>query len=256
MFNATIIKRIDVTSSRVIFYVKPDGGIPDFLPGQYVVLGMPLVAGAPAGAAGNNPASDLPLIKRLYSVGSPPHQKNYYEFLIAIMPDGGLSSRLAVMREGERIYCGTKVAGSFTLKGLPTQAGLVLIATGTGIACFMSMLRTPATWSAGRKIVLLHGVPYAADFVYRQELLELAAARPEFSYFGAVSRGDPDWSGRRGYVQEYLKGGVVTPDPGSDHVFLCGNPAMVTGTCELLVQRGFSVHSGRNAGNLHVEKYW
>lgn len=256
MLNATVVKKIEITPELYIIRVKPDDGVADFHPGQYVALALPGDAPRPAHfPPEKEPQAPGKLIKRAYSIGSSPVEKGYYEFYIAIVPDGALTSRLVLPKEGERIYVAPKVTGTFTLAGVPESAHLVLISTGTGLAPYMSMVRTPGTWTAGRKITIVHGVRYSKDFAYCEELRELEK-QGNLRYLPIVSRQDPEWSGHCGHVQKLFERGTLSVDPSRDHVYLCGNPAMVEDLEKMLVANGFIVHERKTPGNLHLEKYW
>jgi len=257
VLNATITQRIDITPELIIFRIKPDKAFNQFLPGQYVALGLTGAAPRPAEFPPEHEthAPDK-IIKRAYSIGSSPSEKEYVEFYVAIAPQGALTSRLVMLKEGDRIFMTPKITGTFTICDVPESHNLILVSTGTGIAPYMSMLRSPGTWTAGRKITLLHGVRYSSDLAYREELEEFAAKRPSFKYYAIVSRADDSWSGPRGYVQKFFEDGTVKLDAEVDHVFVCGNPAMIDDLEKLLITRGYQVHSKRTPGNLHVEKYW
>ncbi|MBX7137418.1 MAG: ferredoxin--NADP reductase [Oligoflexia bacterium] len=257
MLNAAITKRFEVTPDLIIFQIKPDTEVPDFSPGQYVALGLPGSAARPSNFP---PEAQLPapdkIIKRAYSIGSPPQQKEYLEFYIAIAPLGALTSRLAMLHEGDRLFMNPKITGTFTLHEVPADHNLILVSTGTGIAPYMSMLRTESSWTPQRRITLLHGARHAQDLAYREELLALAAREPRFTYHAIVSREDPAWHGPRGYVQSFFNDGTIVLDPRVDHVFMCGNPGMIDQTQKYLEAHGYTVHSKRVPGNLHLEKYW
>jgi ferredoxin--NADP+ reductase len=258
MLNSTVVGRTNVTRDLIVLRVKPDGGVPDFAPGQYVALGLPGSAPRYDGAPEERevPAPDK-LIKRAYSIGSSPAEKGYLEFYIAIVPDGALTSRLAVVQPGDRIFAQPKVTGTFTLDGLLEDHNLVLVSTGTGLAPFMSMVRTPTTWTPARKITVVHGVRYPEDFSYSDELLGYESARPGlFSYLPISSRAPESWSGRKGRVQALFHSGELSLNPERDHVYLCGNPGMIEEVEQLLTGNGYVVHSKKTPGNLHVEKYW
>lgn len=258
MLNATLVKRVNITDELALFYVKPDKEFPDFLPGQYVALGLPGAAPRPPQfPAEREVHAPDKLIKRAYSIGSAPHEKEYLEFYIAIVPDGGLTSRLALLKEGDRLHAAPKITGTFTLKEIPEEKNLIMVSTGTGIAPYMSMLRTPSTWARRDRIVLVHGVRYSKDLCYRDELMQLADQRPGFSYLAIVSREDPGWTGKKGRIQRLFEDKTILLTPTRDHVFLCGNPAMIDEMERLLVEsNGYSVHSKKNPGNLHLERYW
>ena len=247
MLNATVVNRLDLTKDLLFLYIKPDYIIPDFLPGQYVALGLPDV---------KQDGEKLKLIKRAYSIGSAPSEKGFYEFYIAIVPDGMFTPLLCQIKPGDRIFVAPKVTGTFTLKNAPQNSNLILVSTGTGIAPFMSMLRTPQTWINGRRISIVHGVRYESDLAYADELISLNKADKRLSYYPIVSRAAETWQGERGYVQRFFKEKIIKLDPSKDHVYICGNPAMIEEMQALLAEIGYTEHSKKQPGNLHLEKYW
>lgn len=257
MLNSTVAKRLDVTRDLMILTVAPDAGVPAFVPGQYVALGLPGSASRYENAPEEKeiPAPDK-LIKRAYSIGSAPTDGKHLEFYIAIVPDGALTSRLATIREGDRVYVAPKITGTFTLDSVQPDHHLVLISTGTGIAPFVSMLRCPKTWTSGRKITLAHGVRLPEDLAYRDELEKLASERSDFVYSPIVSRADASYTGPRGRVTALFDSGGIVLNPEVDHVYLCGNPAMIDELELKLTAAGYVVHSKKTPGKLHLEKYW
>lgn len=256
--NATIKDRIDITSGLVLLYIERGSDFSDFLPGQYTTIALPGAAPRPAHfpAEKEVPKADK-LIKRAYSIGSSPDEKNFIELCIAILPEGLLTSRLALLKQGDPVFLSPKVVGHFTLEPVSADRNLIFVATGTGIAPFMSMLRTKSTWTAGRKITILHGVRYKADLCYRNELLELAQNNPNFKYHAVVSRDQAEAGIEKGYVQSLFENGVVSCQADRDNIFICGNPAMIDDMEKLLLTKNYSVWSKKNpAGSLHLEKYW
>jgi ferredoxin--NADP+ reductase len=252
MLNATVKERVDHTKDLIFLRILPDAGVPDFLPGQYVALG--LYEDHPLPDAPPDPVRKPKLVKRAYSIGSSPGEKGHVEFYFAIVPDGELTPRLDLLQPGDRLFMAPKITGTFTLGGVPDDAHLIFVATGTGIAPFMAMIRTPSTWAPGRRITILHGVRYVADLGYRTEL-EALAAEGKLRYIPVVSRADGTWSGERGHVQAQF-GSQIILDAAQDHVFLCGNPAMVNEMEAKLLAQGFTEHSRKSPGNMHLEKYW
>lgn len=260
MLNATVVSRIEVTPELIVLRIKPDAGVPDFVPGQYLALGLPGSSPRPA----HFPPEPVPqapdkLIKRAYSIGSSPLEKEFFEFYLAIVPEGALTSRLVALKEGDRVFAAPKVTGTFNLEGVPDDHSLVLVATGTGLAPYTSMLRTPSTWTQGRQITLIHGVRYAKDLAYRSELEALAQHRADFNYLPMVTREEGALDCRKGRVTTLFDVGnphSLALDPARDHVFLCGNPAMIDDMEKSLTERGFKEHSKRCPGNLHLERYW
>ena len=257
MLNSTLLDRIAVTPELLILRVQPDTGVPDFKPGQYVALGLPGSAARYEGAPPEREVSPPDkLIKRAYSIGSSPSQREYLEFYVAVVPDGALTSRLAALKPGDRLFSQPKVTGTFTTDGVPADRSLLLISTGTGLAPFMSMVRTDSVWMPGRKITIVHGVRYPSDFAYADELLSLQASDRSFDYLPIASRAGEDFPGRKGRIQKLFEDSSLSPDPAKDSVFLCGNPAMIEDLERSLVEQGFVLHSKKTPGNLHVEKYW
>ena len=250
MLNATVLKTEVLSSGLFELWVKPDESIPDFKPGQYVALGLPDEQPSTNGRE--------KLVKRAYSIASTPHRKDALEFYIAEVENGELSPRLARLGEGDRIFVQKKYVGTFITDGVPDGSNLILVSTGTGIAPFISILRTPEVVSRFDRITFVHGVRYSRDLAYREEILERQEAEPQkFGYFATVSReGPPEWEGTKGYVQQFFTEGLIPVDSEKDHVFLCGNPAMVTELTEWLSERGFKEHKKKDPGNLHFEKYW
>lgn len=258
MLNATVVKRQNVTDELIIIQVELDGGVPEFSAGQYLALGLfgsaPRPAHFPPETEEQRPDK---IIKRAYSIGSSPETRNIVEFYIAIVPEGALTSRLALIKEGDRIFAAPKITGTFVASHLPANENLILVSTGTGLAPYMAMVRTPSTWTEGRSITIIHGVRYSKDLAYAEELRALEKQRSNFRYIPIVSRADPEWSGARGHIQSLFDSETLTADPQRDNVFLCGNPAMVNDMEARLVTAGYSVHGKKNpAGRLHLEKYW
>lgn len=258
MLNATIVRRIDITKDLLILHVSPDAGVPDFLPGQYVALALgDETAQEHKGIELDvKPLQKPKLIKRAYSIGSPPTEKEYLEFYIAVVPGGELTPKVASLKAGDRIYVAPKITGTFTLKEVPQDANLVFVSTGTGIAPYMAMLRTPTTLNGVRRVSMIHGVRYETDLAYADELRAHVKKSNLVSYYPIVSRAQDTWSGEKGYVQKFFENGIINLNPDKDHVFLCGNPAMIEGMEKLLIEKGYKEHSRKSPGNMHLEKYW
>jgi ferredoxin--NADP+ reductase len=274
--NARVVRRTDLHDGLRIIHVRPaDGPPPPFKPGQFVVLGLPRA----------EPGRSL-LLRRAYSIASPPGA-DALEFLLVRIDEGRLTPRLWELREGDPLFLDSAARGEFTLDAVPPHSNLVLFATGTGIAPYMSMLRAklPGGWTAAargchgngpqphesghgsarfRRTVLIHGVRYAADLAYRTELEAFASREAGFRYVPIVSREPHDaaWDGLRGRVQlalaeERFEGLAGFPlSPATCHVLLCGNPAMVREVQGQLESRGFCPHTRRRPGNVHTERYW
>lgn len=247
MFNATVSKNIKIHSGLFKLSVKLDSdSISSYLPGQYTTLGLP----KPGDETGKK------FIKRAYSLCSSPDEHGELEFFIALVDSGELTPRLAPLSPGDRVLCGPKITGTFTLKEVPSQSHLILIATGTGLAPYISMLRTKSTWDNFTDITLVNGVRYEHDLAYVDEIEQLKLSHPGLQYYSTVTRPQGQWNGKVGRIQKLFEERVVEVDANRSHVFLCGNPAMIEEAQVLLETFGLKEHSKKEAGNIHIEKYW
>jgi len=252
--NASIIYRKDLREGLWIVRVLPDDGVLDFIAGQYAELGLPL----------GDAHGGTKIIRRAYSIVTPPRIREYFEFFIARVDQGRLTPMLEKLSEGERLWIGPKIKGKFTLSDVPSEKDLVMVATGTGLAPYLSMFHQYRDTRRWRRFVLLYGARMAEDLAYHEELQELAAADSSLVYIPTVTR-EPDgspWAGQRGRVQHVLVDQIYEQlvgaplDPVQCQVFLCGNPQMIEQAQPMLEQKGFKKHSRRTPGNLHFERYW
>jgi ferredoxin--NADP+ reductase len=255
-YNATIVARKELHSGLFYLWVCPDGGrVMPFEPGQFVSIGCL-----------DERSGDAPqrLITRSYSVGSSVQRQDALELFIVHVDDGELTSWLLGQPAGARLWLSPRAAGSLTLEGVPPGKDVVLVSTGTGIAPYVSMYRTYRDDPPWRSVVIVNGARYEQDLGYRGELEAAAESDPRMTYIPLVTREAPDcgWSGERGRVQDVLavdrfrRLTGIDLSPNESHVFLCGNPAMVDSMELELTTRGFTTHSRRVPGNIHVEKYW
>ncbi|HEX7639913.1 MAG TPA: ferredoxin--NADP reductase [Burkholderiaceae bacterium] len=189
---------------------------------------------------------------RAYSVASANHEE-HLEFLSIKVPGGPLTSRLRHLKQGDEILVGRKPVGTLVIHDLTPAKNLYLLATGTGLAPFMSIIRDPDTYERFEKVVLVHGVRRVSELAYadyiqhelpRHEFLgELL--RDKLVYYPTVTR-EPFRN--RGRLTELLDSGrlgaeIGLPplDPATDRAMICGNQAMLDDCCRLLDARGFRV---------------
>ena len=265
--NAVVTQKIELTPELFILQVAPDGWeLPEFEPGQFTVLGLPGSAPRVEGADREEEEPDPGrLIRRAYSIASSSVAREYIEFYITLVRSGALTPRLLALEAGDRVWCGEKITGMFTLAGVPEGANVVLVATGTGLAPYMSMLRTDLAGNPDRHFAVLHGARHSWDLGYRSELRTMEQLCTHFSYFSIISRPAEEpapWLGDTGYVQELwpkigLEGAWgFRPKPDNTHVFLCGNPQMCEDMLAALSEEGFAEQTRKTPGQIHVERYW
>ena len=265
--NAVVSQRIDVAPGLMMLHVAPDAGaLPPFEPGQFAVVGLP--ASAPRTPLSDpEPPRDGPerLIRRAYSIASPSLPDHHLELFVTLVRSGELTPRLFALQPGSRLWLGPKITGLFTLAEVPAGQNLVLVATGTGLAPYMSMLRTRLAVGGGRRVAVLVGARHSWDIGYQSELRTMQRLVPEFTFLPIVSRPAEEptaWGGAVGHVQSLWREGALEvawgarPTPADTHVFLCGSPAMIEGMQALLAEEGFQVHERARPGQIHVEKYW
>lgn len=265
--NAIVAQRIEVSPGLIVLRVVPSGWeLPDFESGQFAVLGLP-------GTALRHEVSDPEearadpnkIIKRAYSIASSSVANEYLEFYIVLVPSGALTPRLFALSVGDGLWLSPKASGFFTLDEVPPDEHVLLISTGTGLAPYMSMLRSHLVCGGSRRFAVIHGARHSWDLGYRSELLTLDRMCPNLTYIATISRPEEEpvpWTGEKGYIQEVWQRRVLEENsefrvsPDDTHVFLCGNPSMIDAMARRLNGLGFKEHRRNDPGKLHVERYW
>ena len=196
-------------------------------------------------------------LARPFSFVNPPDDP-VLEFYGIVVPEGPLSPRLAKLRAGDRLLVATNPAGFLVLSEVPDAQTLWLVSTGTGIAPFLSILRTDAPWRRFRNVVLVHAVRHARELVYREMIA--AIAQPGFKYVTFVSRERAPGS-LAGRIPAAITDGRLEAAAGvalndGAHVMLCGNPDMLKDAQAALGARGLRKHRRRAPGHITVESFW
>jgi ferredoxin/flavodoxin---NADP+ reductase len=265
--NAVLTRRTEISPGSLVIRVVPERWqVPPFKPGQFAVLGLPPEAPRCEAADAEDPTPKRGLlIRRAYSIASSSVEREYLEFYVTLVYSGSFTPRLFALKEGDRLWLGPTISGLFTFDEVPARANIVMIATGTGLAPYMSQLRTHLTAEEARRYAVIHGARHSWDLGYRGELYALERVCPTLTYLPVISRlhhAPEPWGGAMGYVQDVWQGGHVGqawgfgPSPSNTHVFLCGNPDMIDAMVEILRPQGFREHAGQQPGEIHSEKYW
>ena len=254
VYNATLAKRVDLTSALTLFHVTPDeppAKKPWFVSGQYCVLGM------------NNEAKpELGSVRRSMSIASAPEDEGPIEFYIRWVAkpesDNPLTHLLWTLKDGDRLYMRSVAAGVFTVRdtvGEPDPRLRVMVAAGTGSAPFVSMVRSETRRDPKIDLsrwVLLHGASYPSDLGHRDELFELVE-RNRMRYWGSVSRPKeaPEWKGDTGRVEDFFRPDKLAElerrlglapgefSPRTAAIFICGLQGTIANTIIHLIERGF-----------------
>ena len=265
--NAVLEKITEIAPGLAIFKIRPEGWeLPEFTPGQFAVLGLPGSAKRCVQCDQEEvaPPADK-LIRRAYSIASSSHSREELELYITLIRSGELTPRLFALEEGDKLFLSQKMAGSFTMDKAGDESNIILMSTGTGIAPYMSMIRSLFSGGSRRRFVVIHGARHSWDLGYRAELATLSFYNRNFYYIPVISRPDEEktgWAGYDGYIQNVWSRRVigsvagVTPNPANSHIFLCGNPAMTDIMVKLLANEGFEEDEKGKPGTVHLERYW
>ena len=191
-------------------------------------------------------------LMRAYSVVSPNYEE-HLEFLSIKVPDGPLTSRLQNIQVGDEILVSEKSVGTLVLDDLNPGQHLYLFSTGTGLAPFMSIIRDPETYERFEKVILIHGVRLVSELAYadyiktelpKDEFLGEAVSQ-QLIYYPTVTREAFRHTGRLTTAIEsgqlFQEIGLPPLSPSIDRGMICGSPAMLKETSEMLDQRGFKV---------------
>ncbi|MEN4916580.1 ferredoxin--NADP reductase [Acinetobacter pittii] len=204
------------------------------------------------------------LVVRAYSVVSSPFDETL-EFFSIVVPDGAFTSNLQHLKVGDELYLEKISYGYLTLARYqqPLPHDLWLLATGTGLAPFLSMLQDFDTWSKYQKINLVYSVRTAAELAYVDRIQEIAETFGEghigFKFISIITRDPSAQLHDRLPVLiengELEKVAGIELSPATSHVMLCGNPEMVDDTKDALKRCGLTMNR-RGEGNIAVENYW
>jgi len=244
-FTAHILDRRDLSEDLWVIRVDP-GGPFSFKAGQYATLGVE--------HGGKR-------IERAYSIVSSPYEEKL-EFFVELVPHGELTPKLYKLQVGDTLLCRKISKGRFTIDLRSGRTNHLLLATVTGIAPFVSYVRTLyKDWKDGgspmpgpHKFYCLQGGSRSWEFGYREELEGVAAEVPWFKYVPTISRPweDAEWKGQTGRVDDlvrmYLREWGLRPE--STTGYLCGHPEM----CEN--GRGILERAGWQKGSTFEEVYF
>ena len=218
--------------------------------GQFAMIGLEL--------------DGKPLL-RAYSIASANYEEQL-EFLSIAVPEGPLTSKLVKVQPGDTVLVGRKPVGTLLVDNLRPGRHLYLLATGTGLAPFMALIKDPAVYDRFDQVILAHGVRISGELAYanhirhelpKHEFLgeEVAA---KLRYYPTVTREEYQTTGR---ITDLIESGKIFTDlnlppldPEHDRVMICGSEAMLADLETLLVARGFDEGNNAKPGSYVVEK--
>jgi ferredoxin--NADP+ reductase len=205
-----------------------------------------------------------PLLRAFSLAGA--NYDEHLEFYSIKIPDGALTSRLQHIEPGQPLLVGRKPTGTLLVENLRPGKRLYLLATGTGLAPFLSIIRDPATYERYEKVVIAHGVRRVSDLAYRSLIEdelpnhELVGdqVREQLLYYPTVTREPYRNQGR---INELVEGGKLASDLSlpavdaeHDRFMLCGSPAMLKDLVGVLEAKGFDEANSDRRGSYVLER--
>lgn len=229
-----------------LFSLRVEADLPAFEAGQFIKLALP---------------ADGEMLARPYSFVNAPGERPH-EFYYGVLPGGPLTQRLCALEAGAGIFLSPRASGFLVLSEVPPAENLWLLATGSGIGPFLSILKTGTPWQRFRRVVLVHAVRLAVERSYRDTIVRIRAERGDrFIPLSIVSReiAAGTLSGR---IPDAIADGRMEQAAGIvlsaqvSQVMICGNPAMLRDTVQVLAARGMKKHRRRDPGQITLENYW
>lgn len=229
---------------------KPPGY--SFIPGQYARIGLP---------------GEHDVIWRAYSMVSAPHEDSL-EFYGILVPGGRFTSLVKELKPGAGILIEKQPYGFMTVDRFEDGEELWMLATGTGIGPFISILSDAHVWQKFSKLIVVHCVRHANEFSYQKHLLQLAENPPIATHAQlklvrtATRETVEDPSRLNGRITALLENGELEQAVGvpltvqSSRIMLCGNPDMIEDTRRILHQRGMRPCRRVLPGQFVTENYW
>ncbi|MHB1092481.1 ferredoxin--NADP reductase [Thiobacillus sp.] len=226
--------------------LQVDAEIAPFEAGQFLKVGLEMGAET---------------VGRPYSLVNAPGQ-GPLEFCFSIVPDGPLSGRLAALNAGDPVLVAPHASGFLVLDEITSGRDLWLLATGTGIGPFLSILKTDAPWQRFERIVLVQAARLASELMYRDAIDEFTKSHADqFAFVPLVSREATEFA-LPGRIPQAIENGSLEARAGVElsaahsQVMLCGNPQMLKEVQQVLIGRGLKKNRRSNPGNISVESYW
>ena len=202
---------------------------------------------------------------RAYSLASANYEDEL-EFFSIKVPDGPLTSRLQNIQPGDELLVNSKATGTLVSDNLLPGRNLYLIATGTGLAPFLSIIRDPEIYETYDKIILTHGCRAVEELAYQELITQHLPnheylgedVRQKLIYYPTVTREQYVNNGR---LTDLLRSGKLEQDiglpainPADDRFMICGSPSMLKDICKLLDSRGFSETRNGHIGEYVIER--
>lgn len=223
-----------------------------FKPGHYARLGL-------AGTDGT-------IVWRPYSMVSGADE-HYLEFLAILIPEGAFSIPLQTLRVGDAIHIEKASYGFLSVDQLSAGRDLWLLASGTGLGPFRSILLDPAVWQGFERLIVVHSVRQSAELAYRDEICALgsntrfADSKATLVYIPVATR-EPGATELTARIPQLFADGRLGAAAGraldveTSRVMVCGNPEMAREMRQILAALGFAANRRGVPGQMAFENYW
>ena len=206
------------------------------------------------------------IVWRAYSMVSAPHDE-FLDFFSIVVPDGEFTSELSRLSVGDELLVEKQAFGFLTLDRFPDGRDLWLLATGTGIAPFLSILQDFEAWQRFERIVLVYSVRQQRELAYQQLIADLPRREyleglgDKLTYLPVVTREQVPGA-LHGRITQLIETGELERaaglalSPEHSRIMLCGNPQMIEDTRAVLKTRDLQLALTRRPGQVAVENYW
>ena len=247
----TLLEVNPLTPSLFTLRTTRDKGF-RFRAGQFTKLGVTKADGS--------------TVWRAYSVVSSPYDE-FLEFFSIVVPGGEFTSELSRLKVGDTLMVERQAYGYLTLDRFIDGRDLWLLATGTGVAPFLSILQDFEVWEKFERIVLVYSAREVRELAYQDLIADLtqreylAEYAHKLTYIPIVTREEVPGT-LNGRITTLIESGEleraagVQLSPEHSRVMLCGNPQMIDDTRKLLKERNLQLSLTRRRGQVAVENYW
>lgn len=228
-----------------LFSLRIEADLQGFMPGQFVRVALDL---------------NGERVARPYSLVNKP-EDDFLEIYFNIVPEGPLSSKLAGLQVNDEIFVTDKANGFLTVEEVPECKHLWLLATGTGVGPFLSILKNKKVWQRFEKVVLGYSVRDVSELSYQKQIDEIQNLHgDQFLFVPFITREKVEGAMNKRIPQCLVDGSLekrtgITINEKDSHIMMCGNSAMISSVSECLEARGLRKHRRREPGHITTEKY-
>lgn len=231
--------------SQDLYSLRIDAPLAPFTAGQFVKVALDL---------------EGERVGRPYSLVNAPDEE-LLEIYFNEVPEGPLTPRLSDLEPGDNIWVSTKASGVFTMDNVVSRRHLWMLATGTALGVYLSILKTPEAWERFERVILVQGARNSGELNYSDTIAALKSEHGDaFDFFATLTREQREdcLEGRittllADGTLERVAGAPITAD--DSHLMLCGNSAMIKDVRAWLEDRGLQRHKRHEPGHYTTEQY-